>query len=196
MVPAVRFSRARGSRIPAVRGSRGAAPGPARPSRSSTHAPWGWVSPGVSCRTVSRPAPPHLLPTLPQVLEPPLLWWTPPPCPKPEAAGSRQLPGAARPALGPGRGCGQSRGPAGTPPPRAARAGAGCPRSRLSPRQRHRRGKGINIFCSTSHQKRLIRTCNFSGNITVKCRGAVGRQPREGGQISPQAQGEASLSIY
>lgn len=58
------------------------------------------------------------------------------------------------------------------------------------------RGKGINIFRSTCHQKRLIRTCNFSGNITVKCHGAVGRQPREGGQISPQAQGEASLSIY
>lgn len=75
-------------------------------------------------------------------------------------------------------------------------AGARCPLCLRSHRQPCTRGKGINIFRSTCHQKRLIRTCNFSGNITVKCHGAVGRQPREGGQISPQAQGEASLSIY
>lgn len=56
-------------------------------------------------------------------------------------------------------------------------------------------GKGINLFRSTSHQKRLIRTCNFSGNITVKCHGAVGRRPGEGGQLSPRAPGAASLSI-
>lgn len=58
-----------------------------------------------------------------------------------------------------------------------------------------REEKGINLFRSTSHQKRLIRTCNFSGNITVKCHGAVGRRPGEGGQLSPRAPGAASLSI-
>lgn len=140
----------------------------------------------MSCRTA--PPPPPFLPT-PQGLEPLLPSWPLRPAPNPRAG----VAGSPPKLPGPGRGARPRRVP---PSPRAARPGSGRPRSRLSQRQQHGRGKGINIFCSTSHQKRLIRTCNFSGNITVKCRGAVGRQPREGGQISPQAQGEASLSIY
>lgn len=72
-------------------------------------------------------------------------------------------------------------------------------RSLLSQRHLQRQGRrgwgGTDIFCSTSRQKRLIRTCNFSGNISVKCQGAVGRQPGEGGLSSPRAEGEASQRL-
>lgn len=134
-----------------------------------------------------RPPPPPNPPSL----EPPLPSWTLRPAPNQRAGKQRAPPGCLL-AVSPGRGSRSCLSPLPSGGPGRRR----CPRSRLSQRQHHRRGKGINIFCSTSHQKRLIRTCNFSGNITVKCHGAVGRQPREGGQISPQAQGEASLSIY
>lgn len=132
-----------------------------------------------------------------------------PPPPQPWGASGRGVP--ARSASPPPSGPDCHSGPPsphprrvwGPPPPRPPLR---CPpyrRSRRQPRTgrvggeggRWGGGKGINLFRSTSHQKRLIRTCNFSGNITVKCHGAVGRRPGEGGQLSPRAPGAASLSI-